>query len=38
MGSNGFTTDMMFNKYIAEKYPESFDDSISALVYSGSQS
>ena len=41
MGSNGLTSARhdVFNKYIAEKYPESFDDSISsALVYSGSQS
>ena len=41
MGSNGLTSARhdVFNKYIAEKYPESFDDSISpALVYSGSKS
>ena len=41
MGSNGLTSARhdVFNKYIAEKYPESFDDSISpGLVYSGSQS
>ena len=41
MGSNGLTSARhdVFNKYIAEKYPESFDDSISpTLVYSGSQS
>ena len=41
MGSNGLTSARhdVFNKYIAEKYPESYDNSISPeLVYSGSQS
>lgn len=41
MGSNGLTSARhdVFKKYIAEKYPESYDNSISPeLVYSGSQS
>ena len=41
MGSNGLTSARhdVFNKYIAKKYPESYDNSISPeLVYSGSQS
>ena len=41
MGSNGLTSARhdVFNKYIAQKYPESYDHNISAsLVYSGSQS
>ena len=41
MGSNGLTSARhdVFNKYIAQKYPESYDDSISSsLVYSGSKS
>ena len=41
IGSNGLTSARhdVFNKYIAEKYPESYDNSISPeLVYSGSQS
>ena len=40
MGSNGLTSARhdVFSKYIAEKYPESFDNSIPAdLVYSGSK-
>ncbi|REE80262.1 phosphoribosylformylglycinamidine cyclo-ligase [Lutibacter oceani] len=38
MGSNGLTSARhdVFHKYLAEKYPESFDDSVpSELVYSG---
>lgn len=41
MGSNGLTSARhdVFNKIIAEKYPESYDSSInSSLVYSGTQS
>ena len=41
MGSNGLTSARhdVFSKYIAQKYPESYDHNISAsLVYSGSQS
>ena len=41
MGSNGLTSARhdVFNKYVAEKYPESYDQSISSsLVYSGTQS
>ena len=41
MGSNGLTSARhdVFNKYIAQKYPESYDHDISSsLVYSGSQS
>ena len=41
MGSNGLTSARhdVFNKYIADKYPESFDNNISSsLIYSGSQS
>ena len=41
MGSNGLTSARhdVFNKYIAQKYPESYDHNISSsLVYSGSQS
>ena len=40
MGSNGLTSARhdVFNKIIAEKYPESYDNSInSSLVYSGTQ-
>ena len=39
MGSNGLTSvrDDVFNKYIAEKYPETFDHAVpEELVYSGS--
>ncbi|MCL6272652.1 AIR synthase-related protein [Muricauda sp. 2012CJ35-5] len=39
MGSNGLTSARhdVFSKYLAEKYPESFDESVPAeLVYSGS--
>lgn len=39
MGSNGLTSARhdVFNKYLAEKYPESFDQSVpNELVYSGS--
>ena len=41
MGSNGLTSARhdVFNKYIADKYPESYDNNISSsLIYSGSQS
>ena len=40
MGSNGLTSARhdVFNKYLAEKYPESFDNDIpSDLIYSGSK-
>ncbi|MCB0478848.1 MAG: phosphoribosylformylglycinamidine cyclo-ligase [Crocinitomicaceae bacterium] len=40
MGSNGLTSARhdVFHKYLAEKYPESFDDSVpNELVYSGSK-
>ncbi len=40
MGSNGLTSARhdVFNKYVAEKYPESFDPQVpNDLVYSGSQ-
>ena len=40
MGSNGLTSARhdVFNKYLAEKYPESFDSAVPAdLVYSGSK-
>jgi phosphoribosylformylglycinamidine cyclo-ligase len=41
IGSNGLTSARhdVFNKYIADKYPESYDNNISSsLIYSGSQS
>ncbi len=41
MGSNGLTSARhdVFKKYIADKYPESYDNNISSsLIYSGSQS
>jgi len=41
MGSNGLTSARhdVFNKYIADKFPESYDNNISSsLIYSGSQS
>ena len=41
MGSNGLTSARhdVFNKYIEDKYPESYDNNISSsLIYSGSQS
>ena len=41
MGSNGLTSARhdVFNKYIADKYPESYDNNISSsLIYSGNQS
>ena len=41
MGSNGLTSARhdVFNKYIADKYPDSYDNNISSsLIYSGSQS
>ncbi|RRO21401.1 AIR synthase related protein [Flavobacteriaceae bacterium 14752] len=40
MGSNGLTSARhdVFNKYLAKKYPESFDDLVpESLIYSGSQ-